>query len=118
MNKKIWGQLLSIDPHECDHKTLTTKSKLAEFCTTLCKEIKMQPYGRPIVKRFGDGDLEGNTAVQLIQTSNITVHCDEIYDRTFIDIFSCKTFNAEKAKKYCQTFFKAKKLKFKNTYRG
>ncbi len=118
MNKKIWGQLLSIDLYECDEKIIRTKSKLAEFCTTLCQEIDMRPYGRPIVKRFGDDDLEGNTAVQFIYTSNITVHCDEIYNRTFIDIFSCKTFNATKAKKFCENFFKAKKTKFQNTYRG
>lgn len=118
MNKKIWGQLLSVDLYKCDRATITNKKKLGEFCLALCKEIKMVPYGKPIVKRFGDGDLEGNTAVQLIETSNITVHCDEVYDRTFIDVFSCKTFNQDKAIKFCKKFFKAEKLKYKNSYRG
>ncbi|MDP2812528.1 MAG: S-adenosylmethionine decarboxylase [bacterium] len=118
MKKKIWGQLLSIDLYDCDRYALTHKKELGKFCLALCKEIKMVPYGKPIVKRFGDGELEGNSAVQLIYTSNITVHCDEIYNRVFIDIFSCKTFNAPRAKKFCQNFFKSKKMKFRNTYRG
>ncbi|MBU1203072.1 S-adenosylmethionine decarboxylase [Patescibacteria group bacterium] len=118
MNKKIWGQLLSIDLYDCDREPITNKKGLGKFCLDLCKEIDMVPYGKPIVKRFGDGDLEGNTAVQLIQTSNITVHCDEIYNRVFIDIFSCKKFSTPKAKKFCRDFFKGKKMKFHNIYRG
>jgi len=118
MNKKIWGQLLSMDLYDCDEKVITDKKKLGEFCLKLCKEIKMVPYGKPIVKRFGDGDLEGNTAMQFIQTSNITVHCDEIYNRVFIDIFSCKTFNAPRGRAFCKKFFQAKSMKYRNTYRG
>ena len=118
MNKKIWGQLLSLDLYDCDREIITNKKELAKFCLALCDEIEMVPYGQPIVKRFGDGDLEGNTAMQFIQTSNITVHCDEVYNRTFIDIFSCKTFSTPQAKKFCKNFFKAKKIKFQNTYRG
>ena len=118
MNRKIWGQLLSMDLYDCDLEMLTNKKKLGEFCLALCKEIKMVPYGKPIVKRFGEGNIEGNSAVQLIQTSNITVHCDEVDNRVFIDIFSCKKFSAPKGRQFCKKSFKAKTMKYTNTYRG
>lgn len=118
MKKEIWGQLLSIDLQECDRNILTSKKKLAEFCVALCKEIKMKPYGKPLVKRFGTGYLEGYSAMQFIETSCVTVHLDEQDNRAFIDIFSCKTFDKFKAKDFSAKFFKAKKAKYFNRYRG
>lgn len=119
MKKKIWnwGQLMSIDLSECEYDLLTNKKKLAEFCPKLCKKIKMIPFGKPIVKRLGKGRLEGYSAMQFIETSSVTVHLDEFGLRAFIDIFSCKTFNVRKARDFCKSFFKAKKVKCRNFYR-
>jgi len=117
MKKKIWGQLLSVDLGECDYSLLTSREKISEFCGELCEKIKMVPHGKPIIKRFGEGELEGYSAIQFIETSSITAHLDEFGLRAFIDIFSCKTFDGKKAEKFCQSFFKAKKMRTKNYYR-
>ena len=46
--------------------------------------------------------------MQFIETSTITAHFDEQGNRAFIDIFSCKTYNAKKVALFCKKFFKAK----------
>lgn len=117
MKRKIWGQTLSLDLRECDKKILTSKKKLTEFPVLLCQKIKMKPYGKPRVERFAEGVLEGYSMMQFIETSSITAHLDEVDSRAFIDIFSCKTFDHFKAKKFCQEFFKAKRVSYKNFLR-
>ncbi len=117
MKKKIWGQLMSINLYGCEYSLLTNPKKLKKFCIELCKEINMMPFGRPIIKRFGKGKLEGYSLMQFIETSSITIHLDEIGLRAFIDIFSCKTFDVNKAKKFSKSFFKAKKINYRNLYR-
>jgi hypothetical protein len=47
------------------------------------------------LERFGDGELEGWSAMQFIETSSITIHADEVSGRCFIDVFSCLPFDAE-----------------------
>ena len=117
MQNKAWGQLLSIDLAECDRNRLTDGNGLSEFCRMLCKEIDMVPVGETIIKRFGRGELEGFSAMQFIETSSITIHLDEFGGRAFIDIFSCKSFDNDKAKNFCKRFFAAKKVRFRNFYR-
>jgi S-adenosylmethionine/arginine decarboxylase-like enzyme len=105
---KAWGLSAIIDLFGCDSKKVRDIDYLKNFSYALCKEIDMVPYGKPNVKRFGAGSLEGNSMLQFIQTSSITVHCDEEYNRVFVDIFSCKSFNAEKAEFFCKEYFEAK----------
>ncbi len=115
--EEIWGQSLSIDLRECDNSLLTNPEKLKEFSKGICKEIDMVPFGEPIIKRFGEGSLEGYSMIQFIMTSSITVHLDEFGNRAFIDIFSCKRFDVKKAKNFCKNFFSAQKIRAKNLYR-
>ncbi len=117
MKRKIWGQTMSIDLSGCKYELLTNPQKLKEFIKKLCKEIKMVPHGKPIIERFGEGYLEGYSLMQFIKTSTITVHLDEIDLRAFIDIFTCKKFNVNKAKNFCKSFFKAKTVRCRNFYR-
>jgi S-adenosylmethionine/arginine decarboxylase-like enzyme len=114
---KPWGQMLSIDLGKCDYSLLTNPKKLEEFSEKLCKEIKMVPHGKPMIDRFGYGKLEGYSMLQFIKTSTITVHLDEFGRRAFVDIFTCKKFDYEKAKKFCKNFFKAKTMKSKSWMR-
>jgi hypothetical protein len=55
----------------------------------------MRAHGPLHLERFGDGELEGWSAMQFIETSSITVHADEFGCRCFIDVFSCKPFDAD-----------------------
>ena len=55
----------------------------------------MRAHGPLALERFGDGDLEGWSAMQFIETSSITIHADEVSGRCFIDVFSCLPFDPE-----------------------
>jgi S-adenosylmethionine/arginine decarboxylase-like enzyme len=105
----FWGKLGTINLYECNPEKISNKKNIREFVKKLTKEINMKPYGACKVKRFGEGDLEGYSAIQFIETSSITLHFDEIEDRAFIDIFSCKDFDVSKAEKFSKEFFEAKK---------
>jgi hypothetical protein len=61
---------------------------------TLVDAIGMRAHGPVLLERFGDGELEGWSALQFIETSSITLHADEVGGRCFVDIFSCKPFAA------------------------
>jgi len=115
VKKKIFGYELIIDLFECDNETLSSKNKIKEYVETLCKLIKMKPYGKPLIPHFGH-DKEftaGYSLVQLIETSSITGHFSEHWNTVYINIFSCKKYDAKKAEKFTKEFFKAKRIKSK-----
>jgi len=118
MKKQAWGQLTILDLPNCEHDILTDKLRIREFCSGLCSKIGMRPYGPPVIERFGEGNLRGISATQLIETSSITVHCDEIDNRVFVDIFSCKEFNDVDAWKYCEEYFGSGQPVVRTFYRG
>ncbi len=112
MNKlKPWGKSVAIDLHDCDHDCLTDPDLLREFVGSMIKTVDMVAHGPCYVDRFGEGDIEGYSAMQFIKTSAITVHLDEVGNRAFIDIFSCKDFDGDKAAQYSKEFFRAKRVK-------
>jgi S-adenosylmethionine/arginine decarboxylase-like enzyme len=115
---KAWGLSALIDLFGCNSQKVRDMNCLKDFSYALCKAINMVPYGLPNVKRFGEGSLEGNSMLQFIQTSSITVHCDEEYDRVFVDIFSCKVFDAKKAEIFCKEYFEAKESVMSSHDRG
>ena len=107
----FWGKLALINLYGCDSKLIKNKESICCYIKKLCQEINMELYGRTIVKRFGGLDLEGFSAFQFIKTSSITLHFDEIQNRAFIDIFSCKNFDEDLAEEFSKFFFKAKRSK-------
>lgn len=117
MKKKkqnFWGKLASIDLVGCNDK-ISKPDEIRKFCNQICKEIKMKKYGPTYLKKFGVGKLEGYSFMQFIETSSITAHFEEQQNpkKAFIDIFSCKDFDENKAKAFCKDFFNAKTAKMK-----
>lgn len=106
--KEKWGKSAAIDLHDCTHNRLTDPELLQKFFKELVGVVNMEAHGPCYIDRFGIGDLEGYSAMQFIKTSSIAVHLDEIGNRAFIDIFSCKDFDAKKAKEFSKEFFGAK----------
>ncbi len=111
------GQLTVINLYGCDEIFLKSKKIISRFLLDLCRCIKMKPYKKPIVERFGKGNLRGYSALLWIETSSIVVHLDEREKKAFIDIFSCNRFNASKAKDFSKKYLKAKKASFKTIIR-
>jgi S-adenosylmethionine/arginine decarboxylase-like enzyme len=92
-----WGSLAAIDLHGCDHDRLADPDSIRAFVPAVIAAIGMRAHGPLALDRFGDGDLEGWSAMQFIETSSITIHADEASGRCFIDVFSCRAFDPEVA---------------------
>ena len=92
-----WGMLAAIDLHGCERRRLEDPGSIRAFVSTLVEAIGMRAHGPLRLERFGDGELEGWSAMQFIETSSITIHADEYSSRCFIDVFSCREFDPEAA---------------------
>ena len=92
-----WGMLAAIDLHGCDRARLADPDTIRRFVPAVIEAIGMQAHGPLALDRFGDAELEGWSAMQFIETSSITVHADEVYCRCFVDVFSCRRFDPDRA---------------------
>jgi S-adenosylmethionine decarboxylase len=92
-----WGMLAAIDLHGCEFAPLADPDTIRAFLPAVVDAIGMRAHGPLHLERFGDGDLEGWSALQFIETSSITIHADEVSGRCFVDVFSCRPFDAERA---------------------
>lgn len=88
-----WGLETIIDLKGCDHNAITSIDTIKQYLVELVSILDMEAYGEPIIERFGKDDKYGYTAIQLIQTSNITMHFDEENNDVYINIFSCKEYD-------------------------
>jgi len=103
--ENAWGLLSSIDIYDCDPEKIKSKEAIVEYVSRLYQLIDMKQYGEPIVEHFGKGQTEGFSLVQLIETSLISGHFANESNRAFIDIFSCKPYDPEKAAEFSKDFF-------------
>jgi S-adenosylmethionine/arginine decarboxylase-like enzyme len=92
-----WGMLAAIDLHGCDRDRLADPDTLRRFVPAVIAAIGMRAHGPLHLERFGDDDLEGWSAMQFIETSSVTLHADEVFGRCFVDVFSCRPFDADVA---------------------
>ena len=113
MGKKVFGWELVLDVHGCDLKIMSSKTKLTEYVDKLCKLIKMKKYGKTLLEYFGikKPQTKGYSLLQFVETSSITGHFSEYWRISYINIFSCKPYDAKKAQEFTKKFFKAKKIK-------
>jgi len=68
-----WGMLAAIDLRGCERSRLEDPGTLRRFVPSLINAIGMRAHGPLRLNRFGDGDLEGWSAMQFIETSSVRV---------------------------------------------
>ena len=90
-----WGMLAAIDLDGCRRSRLEDPNSIRAFVPSVIEAIGMRAHGPLRLERFGEGELEGWSAMQFIETSSITIHADEVSGRCFIDVFSCRGFDPE-----------------------
>lgn len=114
-NKKIYGKELILDLSDCDPEIIRSRKKIVQYSKEICDLIKVKRYGKTICKRFALDNYyaAGYSLVQLIETSLVSGHFSEAWNKAFINIFSCKSFDDKKAVNFTKNFFKAKKVKNK-----
>jgi S-adenosylmethionine/arginine decarboxylase-like enzyme len=100
-----WGMMAAIDLHGCDRTRLEDPETIRRFVPTVIEAIGMRAHGPLMIERFGEGDLEGWSAMQFIETSSLTIHADEFSGRCYVDVFSCKAFDPELATAIAERHF-------------
>jgi len=103
----IWGYHMSLDLAGCNKDKITSKDNIITFVKELVKAIDMKAYGEPQCVHFAEHDAgkAGYTLTQLIETSNICAHFVDATGECYLDIFSCKEFDAEVAAKVAMDYF-------------
>ena len=115
--KKAWGLVASIDVYDCDKNIIKDPKAIESFIIKLCEKIKMKRHGKALIERFAEGKLEGYSAMQFIETSSVTMHFDEVKNRAFVDIFSCKYFDPKMAEEFSLKFLGGSKAKTRHFLR-
>jgi S-adenosylmethionine/arginine decarboxylase-like enzyme len=112
MNNNNYGKELILDLHLCNTDKFNRKS-LRNYFKQLCLIIDMQRAKLVFWDDYGVSEDEkqtlphttGTSAVQFILTSNITIHTLDILQRVYVNIFSCKEFDDEKARDFTELYF-------------
>jgi len=118
---KGFGPHLTCDGYGCHAGKLKDMDYIYEFLDGLPTILGMRKIGKPDVdKVYDDGKVEdyGVSGIVLIMESHIALHTFPNKGCLFLDIFSCKDFDVEEAKKYIVEYFKITAPVFKLTQRG
>lgn len=106
-DKKLpYGQELILDIHDIDQERVHVEF-LKKFAADLCDEIGMQrgplyEWGsEEELAKYKNPKVDGISVCQFLYESSIVVHCIDELGKIFVNIFSCKKFDAEKAKAFC-----------------
>ena len=103
-----------MDLHGCD-TDLFTRPHIERFCEQLCDLINMErcdlyfwdDVGVPYEDQQTDPKTKGTSAVQFILTSTIVIHTLDLLGSVYVNLFSCKDFDTDKAADFIATWFKA-----------
>ena len=107
IQKASYGLELVLDLHGCDTSQFT-RASIKEYCTELCDLIDMErcdlhfwdDVGVPEDEQQTDSKTKGTSAVQFILTSTIVIHTLDLMNTAYINIFSCKEFDTDKATQF------------------
>ena len=110
-----YGQELILDLHGCNVSTFTRKA-IERYCAELCELIGMErcdlhfwdDVGVSEDEQQTDPKTKGTSAVQFILTSTIVIHALDLMKTVYVNIFSCKEFDADEAAKFTANWFDSK----------
>ncbi len=109
----MYGKELILDLHDCVCLPCSRSflgSYLKELCELICMEraeLYFWDYeGLPEEYENAAPHLKGISAVQFIMTSNITIHTLDDLKKVFINIFSCRDFDADIVVKFSEDYFR------------
>jgi S-adenosylmethionine decarboxylase len=105
-----WGYHLAVNAARCCPRSIRNAQHITSFSHALVNRIRMVPFGDPQVVHFGIDNKAGYTLVQLIQTSNICAHFVEESNDIYLDVFSCKDFDAADVRAIVSDYFKPERI--------
>ncbi len=103
-----YGLELIADLKGCNLSGLT-KEKLQQFLVELCDRIKMVRHGDPLFWEDWSATphLNGISAIQFIETSNVVCHALPLLNAVYLNLFSCKEFDTDEALRFCKEYWGA-----------
>lgn len=111
-----YGQHVMLTAVHCNSHILDFIS-IDNFITSLVKDIDMVAHGKPLIARFGVGEEVGISAVQLIETSAITIHTNDKFRDLYLDVFSCKEYEAGLVWAVVERFFNPISISYEEVFR-
>src|SRR3989344_4376007 len=116
-----FGLHVTIDASRCNRQKLMSVPLVYDVLDKLPEKIGMTKMILPYVVKWLDKFSEGTPGVSgfvMIAESHISIHTFPDQDYVFMDIFSCRNFNAEDAIDYLVNAFEAKKFEKRVVKRG
>ncbi len=106
-----FGPHLIIDASGCDRSKLVDQTFLYRLLNELPGKIGMTTVTLPYVVEWKDkwADTPGFSGFVILAESHVSLHTFPDSDYVFLDIFSCRNFDVENAKKELIKAFGAKK---------
>ncbi len=109
-----YGYELILDLHGCDPETFT-RASIEQYFVRLCEAIDMtrcelhfwDDEGVAPEEAQTSPHTKGVSAVQFILTSSIVIHTLELLGAVYVNVFSCKAFDAEAAEDLTREWFAA-----------
>jgi S-adenosylmethionine decarboxylase len=105
-----YGPHLMLDLDDCNTTILDDLDACFKLLNELPEKIGMTKITQPYVFRYSGmvPEDEGITGVTIIAESHISLHTYPRKSFVFVDLFSCKPFDVEKAMDYIVQFFQSK----------
>lgn len=110
----MYGKELILDIHECNAAAFTREA-IENYFVFLCDNVIFMERAKLVWWDYEEDDqedydsapahLKGTSGVQFISTSTIVIHTLDDLRKVFINIFSCKDFDPERAAEYTAAFF-------------
>ena len=107
-----FGLHVTIDASGCNKRKIASVTLVYDILNKLPDKIGMTKMTLPYVVKWLDKFAQGTEGISgfvMIAESHISIHTFPDQDYVFMDIFSCKSFDAEKAIRYLVDAFEAAK---------
>lgn len=120
MNQNIFGPHLTLDLSGCNKEKLKDLDFVFGLLNNLPDMIGMTKITQPMVFPYSGlvPEDKGITGMVIIAESHISVHTFQEKDYVFVDIFSCKPFDYEKAAEFLINAFEAREVEKNVVQRG
>ena len=117
---KEFGQHLIIDASGCNRKKLADQGLVYDILNQLPAKIGMTKMTLPYAVKWLDpgATISGISGFVMIAESHISIHTFPEKDYVFIDVFSCKCFDVDKAVELIVKAFESKKYTKEVIVRG
>lgn len=116
---RAWGLYTSIDAFECSAEKISEREQIERYTIELCRILDVNRYGEPQMVLFGhEPSIFGWSMSQMIETSLVSGHFIQQPRTAYIDIFSCKYYDATQAIRFTVEFFEAASVTYHSVLRN